>query len=168
MNKKKRRPQVVSFAETKKRRMGISVSEEANELIRSESAKKGVTMSDYITDIALSFQADEISKKLDATLQKLKRHINAFNKLHPDDPIRLKYRNKGDVIMAEKGKKAETKQFHLRVTQETFDEIKRRANAMSLSVSDYIVFVTMHYDVMEVSRKIDEINARLDAMMPST
>ena len=66
--------------------------------------------------------------------------------------------------MAGKGNGVAKKQFHLRVTQETYDEIKRRAEAMSLSVSDYVVFITTQYDVMEVSRKIDEINARLDAI----
>lgn len=66
--------------------------------------------------------------------------------------------------MARKSVNVNTNQFHLRVTQDAYDKIKRRAAEMSLSVSDYVVFVTTHFDVMEISRKIDEINARLDAI----
>lgn len=66
--------------------------------------------------------------------------------------------------MAKKGKNVNTSQFHLRVPQEVYDEIKRRAAKMSLSVSDYVVFVTTQFDVAEISRKIDEINKRLDVI----
>lgn len=64
--------------------------------------------------------------------------------------------------------KENVNQFHLRVTQETYDEIKRRAAAMSMSVSDYVVFVTTQFDITEISRKIDEINARLDEISEDT
>lgn len=66
--------------------------------------------------------------------------------------------------MKQKGANVNTSQFHLRVTQETYDKIKAKAAEMSLSVSDYVVFIVTHFDVVEISRKIDEINARLDAI----
>lgn len=70
--------------------------------------------------------------------------------------------------MAKNSANINTNQFHLRVPQETYDIIKRRAAEMSLSVSDYVVFVTTHFDVAEISRKIDEINNRLDAIPECT
>lgn len=31
-----------------------------------------------------------------------------------------------------------------------------------MSISDYVVFTTLHFDVMEISKKIDEINTKID------
>lgn len=60
-----------------------------------------------------------------------------------------------------------TEQFHLRVTQETYEEIKRKAAEFSMSISDYIVFAITHFNLMEISKKIDEINRKLDAISNS-
>lgn len=57
-----------------------------------------------------------------------------------------------------------TEQLHLRVTGETYDVIKRKAAEFSMSISDYIVFVITHFNLMEFSEKVDEINRKLDAM----
>ena len=72
--------------------------------------------------------------------------------------------------MAEKtneSNEVRTEQFHLRVTQETYEEIKRKAAEFSMSISDYVVFVITHFDLMEISKKIDEINRKLDAINDS-
>ena len=53
-----------------------------------------------------------------------------------------------------------TEQFHLRVTRETYEEIKKQAAEFSMS----IVFVITHFNLMEISEKVDEINKKLDVM----
>lgn len=58
------------------RRMHLYVTEAANKIVRSECQKRGITITDYVVSSALSFRADEASKKLDITLQKLKRYMN--------------------------------------------------------------------------------------------
>ena len=68
-------------------------------------------------------------------------------------------------VMNNEGVEIRTEQFHLRVTQECYNEIKRRAAMYSMSISDYVVFVLQHYDVAETSKKIDEINAKLDILL---
>lgn len=68
---------------------------------------------------------------------------------------------------ANQNEDGKTGQFHLRVTQEAYEEIKKRAAAFSMSISDYVVFTTLHFDVMEISKKIDEINTKLDAIAVS-
>lgn len=57
-----------------------------------------------------------------------------------------------------------TEQLHLRVTRETYDVIKRKVAEFSMSISDYIVFVITHFNLMEFSEKVDEINRKLDAL----
>lgn len=58
------------------RRMHIYVNETADKIIRSECEKSGITITDYVVSAALSFRADEPSKKLDVTLGKLKKYMN--------------------------------------------------------------------------------------------
>lgn len=63
-----------------------------------------------------------------------------------------------------KNNEGRTEQLHLRVTGETYDVIKRKAAEFSMSISDYIVFVITHFNLMEFSEKVDEINRKLDAL----
>lgn len=64
----------------------------------------------------------------------------------------------------EKGQSGDKKQFHLRITPEAYEEVERRAAQFSMSLSDYIVFVTTSFDIMEIAKKLDEINSKLDAI----
>lgn len=156
--KEKRLPDFDS-AEYKSKRLQIFVNEAADKKIRSESAAQGITITDYVVSTAMAYRIGEEIKKLDATLRRLKKYMQENN-------IKFSYKakkKKGDVVMAKK--EGTLKQFHLRVTPSAYEEIKRKATQMSLTVSDYVVFVTTNYDVMEISRKIDEINARLDVIM---
>lgn len=70
--------------------------------------------------------------------------------------------NKNNTISTANEERSE--QLHLRVTPEAHDEIKRRATALSMSISDYIVFTTTHFDIMDIAKKVDEINQKLDAL----
>lgn len=63
-------------ARESKRRMHIYVNEATDKIIRAESKKRGVTISDYVSSTALAFRADDASKKLDVALQKLKGYSN--------------------------------------------------------------------------------------------
>lgn len=151
------------------KRLHPYVDEGTAEKIRTESSLLGITLSEYVLYTAFSFKTDDIPQKLDCTLEKINQYMETNN-------IQCNIsKNEGDGNgMKDKGEKGEqieitakkerNEQFHLRITPESYDEIKRRAAELSMSLSDYVVFVTTHFDIMDISRKIDEINRKLDAI----
>lgn len=56
-------------------------------------------------------------------------------------------------------------QFHLRTEAETFEKIKKKAKSLSMSISDYVAFTTTQFDVLEISKKIDMLNALIDNLV---
>lgn len=154
---------------TKNKRMHVYVDKATSEKIKEESLNLGVSMSEYVVYAALAFKVRDIPDKLDDTLAKLDQYISDNNiKLKRKKPTKAEQKvEKGERTMAEKTNEStevRTEQFHLRVTQETYEEIKRKAAEFSMSISDYVVFVITHFDLMEISKKIDEINRKLDAI----
>lgn len=157
---------------TKDKRMHVYVDKATSEKVREESQKLGVSISEYVIYTALTFKVRDIPDKLDRAISKL-------DTLMRDGSIRLVHKQrtdstrKGETDMAEQEKnitenmensEGRTEQLHLRVTGETYDVIKRKAAEFSMSISDYIVFVITHFNLMEFSEKVDEINRKLDAM----
>lgn len=140
---------------TRNKRMHIKVSEQARKIICEESKKNGMTIGDYIVQSALAFNVSGIPKELEKALAK----INAYAKEN-----NIKFKKRTGVYDMEEKNKSEKGQFHLRVPQETFDEIRRKAEAFNMSVSDYVTFVTTCFDIKEISKKIDEINYKLDVI----
>lgn len=162
------------------KRLHPYVDEKTAEKIRTESKRLGISISEYVLYTAFMFKTDDIPQKLDNTLEKLNHYMN-MKGIEPvkkgDGSIMTKTSgdelrqrsgtktNKGsNAAEKEQPKKERNEQFHLRITQESYDEIKRRAAKFSMSLSDYVVFVTTHFDIMDISRKIDEINKKLDAV----
>lgn len=152
---------------TKDKRMHVYVDKATREKVEIESQKLGVSISEYVIYSALVFKVRDIPDKLNraiSTLDALMQNKNiylVFGEQNPD------YVRKGEITMAEKtneNNEVRTEQFHLRVTQETYKEIKRKAAEFSMSISDYIVFVITHFNLMELSEKVDEINRKLDSM----
>lgn len=154
----------------RKKRMNIIVDDETNAKVRSEAKRMGISITDYITYVAIFFKVDDIPSKLDLTLSKLNLlktvPKKALKKLELENVKFVKQTVKeykeGDNDMSEEKQKSKTNHFHLRVTNETHEKIKERASKFSMSISDYVVFTTLHFDVMEISKKIDEINAKID------
>lgn len=154
----------------RKKRMNVIVDDETNAKVRSEAKRMGISISDYITYVAIFFKVDDIPSKLDLTLSKLNLlktvPKKALKKLELENVKFVKQTVKeykeGDNDMSEEKQKSKTNHFHLRVTNETHEKIKERASKFSMSISDYVVFTTLHFDVMEISKKIDEINAKID------
>lgn len=143
------------------KRLHFLTSREADEVIKRESGRLGITMSDYVLYRALTFKTGDITGLLGSAILKLDRCIEANN-------IKL---NKGATVMNEvkNFKKdnvanAKTEQYHLRVTPDAYEKLIARANEYSMSVSDYITFIICHFDISEISLKIEEINSRLDAI----
>lgn len=157
----------------RKKRMNIIVDDETNAKVRSEAKRMGISITDYITYVAIFFKVDDIPSKLDLTLSKLNLlktvPKKALKKLELENVKFVKQTVKeykeGDNDMSEEKQKSKTNHFHLRVTNETHEKIKERASKFSMSISDYVVFTTLHFDVMEISKKIDEINAKIDYIM---
>lgn len=156
-------PEVQKYiAGTKKIRLHLYADEKADAKIRKESEKVGISIADLIMCYVFSFDVDKIPDGINSAL-------NKTNKLLKNENISVRYKKKvkerGREAMAKTTNKANTKQFHLRVTEECFEEIKRKAAEYSMSVSDYVVFVITHYDITETTDKVDEINAKLDVLL---
>lgn len=162
------RPEVQMYMKgDKKQRLHIYVTAELNERIRKECEGSGVTLVKYLLGHILSFDLSAMPERLQDALEKTNRLLNINN-------VKANYRPRNQrgefVSMANVMNDTETievrtEQFHLRVTQECYNEIKRRAAMYSMSISDYVVFVLQHYDVAETSKKVDEINAKLDMLL---
>ena len=147
--------------------------------MRSEAKALGISISDYVLYAALFFKTDDIPEKLDLTIYKLNRlnlsSLKSITTHLTKNTVKkiIKQYKEGSNFMTnenniEQKKKGKTGQFHLRVTPEAYEEIKKRAAAFSMSISDYVVFTTVHFDVMEISKKIDEINTKIDLIAAIT
>ena len=161
------RPEVQMYMKgDKKQRLHIYVTAELNERIRKECEENGVTLVKYLLGHILSFDLSAMPERLQNALEKTNRLLIVSN-------VKANYRPRNQIgefvtmakVMNNEGVEIRTEQFHLRVTQECYNEIKRRAAMYSMSISDYVVFVLQHYDVAETSKKIDEINAKLDILL---
>ena len=161
------------------KRMHVYVDEKSDEKVRSEAKALGISISDYVLYAALFFKTDDISEKLDLTIYKLNRlnlsSLKSITTHLTKNTVKkiIKQYKEGSNFMTnenniEQKKKGKTGQFHLRVTPEAYEEIKKRAAAFSMSISDYVVFTTVHFDVMEISKKIDEINTKIDLIAAIT
>lgn len=160
------------------KRMHVYVGKTSDKRVREDAERLGISISDYIVYTAIFFKTDDIPHKLDMVLNKLnaitktkiKKTKYVVNKRAAKDLVE-KYK-KGDNFMNNaktnnQNEESKTCQFHLRITQEAHEEIKKRAAAFSMSISDYVVFTTLHFDVMEISKKIDEISTKLDTITNS-
>lgn len=133
----------------------------ADAIIKRESERLSIPMGDYIIFKALSFKTRGIIDLLNSTVLSLDQFMKANN-------ITLK---KGETLMNEvtNFKKnlpanVKTEQYHLRVTPEAYEKLASLANEYSMSISDYITFVVCHFDISEISSKVEEINSKLDAI----
>lgn len=146
----------------KTKRMHVYVDAVSNEKIRTSCEKYGITISEYVLYTALSFDLNNVSGLLNDALNK----TNALAECRGVDVSNIK--GKGEKTMSKASysepeiEKAGSTQLNIRITPEAFEEIKKRAVALSMRVSDYIVFTTTHFDIMDIANKVDEINQKLD------
>lgn len=146
----------------KTKRMHVYVDAVSNEKIRTSCERYGITISEYVLYTALSFDLNNVSGLLNDALNK----TNALAECRGVDVSNIK--GKGEKTMSKASnsepeiEKAGSTQLNIRITPEAFEEIKKRAADLSMRVSDYIVFTTTHFDIMDIANKVDEINQKLD------
>lgn len=148
----------------KSKRMHIYVDEVAYNKITSESKNAGLTLADYVCYVVLTFDINCAHRQINKALLLLDQYLKRNN---------IKHICKGDNIMKKdntvqppvKKACAEKKQFHLRVPQDVYDEIERRATRQGMTVSNYIVFVTTQFDIVDISKKLDEVNDKLNSII---
>lgn len=146
----------------KTKRMHVYVDAVSNEKIRTSCERYGITISEYVLYTALSFDLNNVSGLLNDALNK----TNALAECRGVDVSNIK--GKGEKAMSKASnseleiEKAGSTQLNIRITPEAFEEIKKRAAVLSMRVSDYIVFTTTHFDIMDIANKVDEINQKLD------
>ena len=148
----------------KTKRMHVYVDKETCDKIVAESKNMGLTFSDYVIYITMTFDINCAQKRLEKTLALLDQYIEKNN---------VDYACKGDINMENNITKnkhfeknsSDKKQFHLRVPQAVYDEIEKRASRQGMTVSNYIVFVTTQFDIVDISNKIDEVNNKLNLII---
>ena len=142
-------------------RLHLYINEKALSNIQKIRDKYGIRKTEAVLYTALNFDLSQVSKKLTVTFDKV-------NNILKKADIVCETKNEGVCTMRHNTNKEELKarseQLHLRVTPEAHAEIKRRATALSMTISDYIVFTTTHFDIVDIARKVDEINQKLDAL----
>lgn len=155
----------------KDKRMHICVSKEAGQIVRAKADALGMTYSDYIIDKALSFKIDDVPKKLDTAIRKLGTLVpqDVLQNITEDVNNKMQQfaKNFKEQCKIARGKtmKDNIGHFHLRTEAETFEKIKKKAKSLSMSISDYVAFTTTQFDVLEISKKIDILNALIDNLV---
>ena len=145
-------------------RVIINLPAEVKEALRENSKVKGMTMGDYLLGHALVFDIDSLSEKLSSAIDKLNKLSLAG--MEGDMIISTNPANGKTVVQkTAEPKTRATEQLHLRVTKECHDLIKEKADAYAMSFSEYVVFALTHFDIEETSRKVDEINEKLDLLL---
>lgn len=131
------------------------VTEQAKAVIKEQSEKQGITQTEFIVNAAVN------TKIPDSSIWKSIRKpvmTNDYKQKAKEFVEIMKNTDREDNDMNKKnGASQKTAQFHLRVTPETYAQIQKKANEMSMSVSDYVTFVTTRFDVQEISAKMDLI-----------
>lgn len=150
----------------KTKRMHVYVDEASNEKIRESCEKYGISISEYVIYTALSFDLSNVLESINKALNKT-NELAKQRKIDVNDIEGKGEKEMGRVSTTGQTNKTESSQLNLRITPEAFEEIKRRATALSMSISDYIVFTTTHFDIMDIAKKVDEINSKLDKIVES-
>lgn len=149
----------------KSKRIHIYVSDEINEFIRNECERQGTTISKYIVNKVIEFDASNIMKRLNEIIKMLKilKKKKVLNVLSNKEMDKLLEGTAGETI-EEVLKEADSKPFtnkskglHLRMDAKTYDALKAKADKMSMSMSDYVGFVCTEFDIENISKKVDAI-----------
>lgn len=139
--------------------LNVKVTERADEQIRKMSQERGMTVTDLIIEKATTLRIPD-SRQFKKLKAKYPKNYKEQAKAFLED---IKNTN-GEKEMGNRtnGASKKTAQFHLRVTPEVYQIIQEKAEAMAMSVSDYVTFVTTRYDIEEVSAKMDKVISLLE------
>ena len=138
--------------------LNVKVTERADEQIRKMSQERGMTVTDLIIEKATTLRIPD-SRQLKKLKAKYPKNYKEQAKAFLED---IKNTNGEKEMNRANGASKKTAQFHLRVTPEVYQIIQEKAEAMAMSVSDYVTFVTTRYDIEEVSAKMDKVISLLE------
>ncbi len=167
----------------KNKRIHIYVRDEHNDLIRQESKKQGLSISEYIINKVISFDVKGIPLMLDDIIRLIKKLsekkvlkmsedkeiVQALAKLtsiEPENDESFTETEDLDAVLkefvsAKDDKKCnltiKTKQLHIRTSEEVYELIKVQAAKHSMSMNDYIAFIATEFDIENISKKVDAI-----------
>lgn len=167
----------------KQRVLSISISEKALGKATKDGAAMKLDRINYVTLLALAFDISNIHSNLSKAILSLSKMNRADFKRPSPTPIEkeaIKYNNTNNIPTIRKeitmnenvsikenapAPVAERKtSFHLRVSNETYEIIKAKAESYGMSVSNYVEFVISAFDIMELANKVDELNDRIDEL----
>lgn len=137
--------------------LNVVVTEKADEAIRTRAKEKNMTVTDFIIDQAISVRIPDSDK-----LKKIQAEYSADYEEKAKAFLKEIKEREGDGMNRPNGASKKTAQFHLRVSPEAFQIIQDRAEAMSMSVSDYVTFITTRFDIEEINKKLDKLIALLE------
>ena len=135
--------QLITMGE--KERFAPYISERTNTLIERESQNLGVSKTDYMLYRLLSADIDELMDLKYMSPQIVEScciRTNAERK-HGENGRFVK--REGEVVYAD-AEKARRIRMNMRISSVCKSEIERRAEELSVAVSEYIALVFLHYD----------------------
>ena len=131
----------------------------ARETVSQKCKESGKTISEYVCKLAANFVIPD-SRILKLIKIERKQDYKLYARGYLEKNIK---RIRGNNDMNKKnGASTKTAQFHLRVSPAVYQNIKAKADEMSMSVSDYVTFVTTRYDIEEISLKLDKMSEQLE------
>lgn len=169
-----------AYRAIKQKTLSISIKEEKLNKATKDGAAMKLDRISYVTLLALAFDIDDIPANLSRAVTALAKLNSEDFKRNSPTPIERKAtafnnvsrRRRKEINMNENAiikdntpsipeKKTS---FHLRVSNETYEIIKAKAENYGLTISNYVEFVISAFDIMELANKVDELNERIDEL----
>jgi hypothetical protein len=148
----------------KNKRLHVYATKEVDEYIRSECDKQNISICDYLSEKAEVFQTRDIDEKLKDVIAKVDK-LAEIKGINLDNCYWLSERGFVMDNFEDNKNTMKAEQFHLRVTQETYDKIKQKANEYSMTMSDYVVFAVTHFNLLDLTQKVEQIDNKLNAII---
>lgn len=131
-------------------RFNVVVPTQMKDDIREKCKEEKKNISEYVCGLAANLVVPDSKILKQIRIDRYNRDYRMVAKKY------VKEIKESDNMSRVSGMNPKTSQFHLRVPAQVYQAIKAKADKMSMSVSDYIIFSITKYDIEEVSLKLDK------------
>lgn len=137
--------------------VNVTISESVRKALYEKAKSAQMRISYLVLDAALNHDAVNCAEHLTAEQAGAsKTEIKKSVQTKADQYM------KGENNMTTNQMADKTKQLHLRVTPEIQRNLKEKAAALGMTLSDYIAFVIMNYDIETTNAKLDKLAGMSD------
>lgn len=135
----------------------IRLHNDVTQHILSESIKQHITYSEYLNTVITEYSTERIKEKIEAIEKDI--FLIAENK-------GIKLKGAGKMKKIKEYSSGEKSQFHIRMSSETLETVKKEASKQGLTVSAYIEnTIRTSRENKRIAEKLDNIQKMLDIIL---